>query len=109
MVVAVSVLTWVVTARHDILPTLLSGGRYTPVMMGVVAAVWSLSLAALLALWFRRPHSVIDVWLMVVMCAWLFDIALSAMLNAGRFDLGFYAGRLYGLLAASFVTTTLGI
>ncbi len=27
---------------------------------------------------------------MVVMCAWLFDIALSAMLNAARFDLGFY-------------------
>ena len=42
-------------------------------------------------------------WLMVVMCAWIFDIALSAVLNAGRFDLGFYAGRIYGLLAASFV------
>jgi hypothetical protein len=24
---------------------------------------------------------VIDVWLMVVLCAWLFDIALSAILN----------------------------
>ena len=44
---------------------------------------------------------------MVVMCAWLFDVALSAMLNAGRFDLGFYAGRLYGLLAASFVLAVL--
>ena len=29
--------------------------------------------------------------------------ALSAMLNAGRFDLGFYAGRLYGLMAATLV------
>ena len=28
---------------------------------------------------------------MVVMCAWLFDIALSAILNVARFDLGFYA------------------
>ena len=44
---------------------------------------------------------------MVVMCAWLFDIALSAVLNAGRFDLGFYAGRIYGLLAASFVLRVL--
>ena len=44
---------------------------------------------------------------MVVMCAWIFDIALSAVLNAGRFDLGFYAGRIYGLLAASFVLTML--
>src|SRR5919197_1159349 len=29
--------------------------------------------------------------------------ALAAVLNHGRFDLGFYAGRVYGLLAASFV------
>jgi len=52
-------------------------------------------------------HSVLDLWLMVVMCAWIFDIALSAVLNAGRFDLGFYAGRIYGLLAASFVLIVL--
>ena len=42
-------------------------------------------------------------WLVVVLCVWLFDVALSAVLNRGRFDLGFYAGRIYGLLAASFV------
>ena len=49
----------------------------------------------------------LDVWLMVVMSAWLFDIALSAMLNAGRFDLGFYAGRVYGLMAATLVLLVL--
>ena len=100
-------MTWVVTARHDMLPTLLSEGHYTSTLVGVVSAVWSLSLAALLVLWFRRPHSVIDVWLMVVLCAWLFDIALSALLNGARFDLGFYVGRLYGLCAASFVLAVL--
>jgi signal transduction histidine kinase len=46
---------------------------------------------------------VLDVWLMVVMCAWLFDVGLSAALNNGRYDLGFYAGRIYVLLGASFV------
>ena len=49
----------------------------------------------------------LDLWLIVVMCAWLFDIALSAMFNAGRFDLGFYAGRIYGLAAASLVLIVL--
>jgi two-component system sensor kinase FixL len=44
---------------------------------------------------------------MVVMCAWLCDVALSAVLNAGRFDLGFYVGRAYGLAAASFVLVVL--
>src|SRR5262249_11838469 len=98
---------WLVTGGHDFLPTLLSQGRSTPVMMGVVSTVWCLSLAALLVMWFRRPHSVIDVWLMVVLCAWLFDIALSAIVNVARFDLGFYAGRFYGLCAASFVLAVL--
>ena len=44
---------------------------------------------------------------MVVMCAWLFDIALSAILNVARYDLGFYLGRIYGLCAASFVLAVL--
>jgi PAS domain S-box-containing protein len=105
--VAISALTWLVTSRHDILPTLLSEGHYTATMIGVVSAAWSLSLAALLVLWFRRRHSVLDIWLMVVLCAWLFDIALSAIVNVARFDLGFYVGRIYGLCAATFVLAVL--
>jgi len=72
-----------------------------------VSTVWCLSLAALAALWFRKPHSVLDIWLMVVLWAWLFDIAMSAILNVARFDLGFYLGRIYGLCAASFVLAVL--
>jgi PAS domain S-box-containing protein len=107
VVAVVAVITFVVTAKHDLLPVLLRDGRYTPTLTGVVSFVWSLSFAALVSLWFRKPHSVIDVWLMVVMCAWLFDIALSAIANAARFDLGFYAGRFYGLLASTFVLAAL--
>jgi diguanylate cyclase (GGDEF)-like protein len=55
----------------------------------------------------RKPYSVLDLWLIVVLVAWLFDIALSAGLNSGRYDLGFYAGRIYGLLAASLVLIVL--
>ena len=105
--VAMAAFTWLVTAQHDRLPILLSGGHYTPIMLGVVSTVWCLSLAALAVLWLRRPHFVLDVWLMVVMCAWLFDIALSAILNVARFDVGFYLGRIYGLSAASFVLAVL--
>lgn len=105
--VAMAAFTWIVTAQHDRLPILLSGGHYTPIMLAVVSTVWCLSLAALVVLWLRRPHFVLDVWLMVVMCAWLFDIALSAILNVARFDVGFYLGRIYGLSAASFVLAVL--
>jgi len=103
-----SVMTWVATARHDILPIIVSGGHFNSALVGVESVVGFLILAApLFVLWFRRPHSVIDIWLMVVLCAWLFDIALSGILNGGRFDLGFYAGRFYGAFAASFVLVVL--
>ncbi|HYD58737.1 MAG TPA: response regulator [Noviherbaspirillum sp.] len=91
------------TAGHPLLPPIMAGNRYTPLMIGVVSSTWAFSLLALFILWRSKTRSVIDLWLMVVMCAWLFDVALSAMLNQGRFDVGFYSGRVYGLLAASFV------
>jgi PAS domain S-box-containing protein len=105
--VAISFAAWIVTARHDILPVMISGGHFTSTLIGTLSTEVLLSFAALLVLWFRRPHSVLDVWLMVVTIAWMFDIALSGILNAARFDLGFYAGRFYGLCAASFVLAVL--
>ena len=95
------------TAWQNSLPAVMQGNRIAAQGHIVLSSAWMLSVVALGVLWWRRPHSVLDLWLMVVMCAWLFDIALSAVLNAGRFDLGFYAGRIYGLLAASFVLIVL--
>jgi two-component system sensor histidine kinase/response regulator len=91
------------TAGQSLLPAIMDGNRYTPAMQGVVGSVWLFSLVALAALWRQRSRSVLDLWLTVVLAAWLFDIALSAMVNAGRYDLGFYAGRVYGLLACGMV------
>ena len=104
---ALSVVGWFVTARHDALPTLLSGGHFTYILTSAISTELVLSFTALVVLWWRRPHSVLDVWLMVVMCAWLFDIALSGIFSAARFDLGFYFGRIYGLCAASVVLAVL--
>src|SRR5262249_55793510 len=95
--------TLVATAGHDALPVIMQGNDKAHANLAVVSIVWLLSFVAIYALWRRRPHAALDLWLMVVMGAWLFDIALSAVLNAGRFDLGFYIGRVYGLLAATFV------
>jgi signal transduction histidine kinase len=100
-------LTLLATVGHDLLPTIMAGNRDAPAKVVVATAAWGFSLAALPLLWRRRPHSVLDLWLMVVMCVWIFDIALASVLNGGRFDLGWYAGRIYGLLAASFVLIVL--
>jgi diguanylate cyclase (GGDEF)-like protein len=95
--------TALATLGHDRLPAVMAGNHYTPIAAALIGAVWLLNLLGLLALLRRRSYSVLDLWLIVTMCAWLFDIALSALFNAGRYDLGFYAGRIYGFLAASFV------
>lgn len=95
------------TAWHDALPVLLKEGHYTPAFVVAVLTVWSVCLLALITLWRRRSYSLLDLWLLVVVCAWLFDVGLSTLFNAKRFDLGFYAGRIYGLLAASFVLAML--
>ncbi|HEY5827410.1 MAG: MASE4 domain-containing protein [Hyphomicrobiaceae bacterium] len=100
-------LTLLATWGQALLPPIMQGNSYSPAMIVVVGATWALSFVALIALWMRKPHTMIDLWLMVVMCAWIFDIGLSAVFNAGRFDLGFYAGRVYGLLAATFVLLVL--
>jgi len=104
---AVALVTLLATTGHDLLPVLLAGGQYTPVMIGVVGGTWALSFVALGFLCFRRTRSVLDLWLIVVMATWIFEIGLSAVLNAARFDLGFYTGRVYGLLGASFVLMVL--
>ncbi len=95
------------TGLVQLLPTIMEGNHYTPTMLGVVTVVWGLSLLALIALWRQHKNTVLDLWLAVVMCAWLCDIALSSVFNAARFDLGFYAGRIYGLVAASLVLLVL--
>jgi signal transduction histidine kinase len=100
-------LTLLTTAGHGLLPVIMSGNWDAPAKLMVATGTWMLCLAALHMLWARRPHSVLDLWLMVVMCAWLFDIALAAVLNGGRYDLGWYAGRIYGLVAASLVLVVL--
>ncbi|MDK9721607.1 MAG: MASE4 domain-containing protein [Rhodospirillales bacterium] len=110
-IVAVMGFVWAITllttSGQHLLPDIMVGHSTTNTLRFILFFSLALCVAAILLLWRRRPASVLDLWLMVVMCAWLFDIALSAILNAGRFDLGFYAGRIYGLFAANFVLAVL--
>ena len=101
-VVAVAVVCAIVTTRGSmLLPAIMSGNGETAAMLPVVTTVWIVSLAVLALLLLRRPYTGLDLWLMVVLVAWVLDVALAAVLNAARFDVGYYAGRIYGLMAAS--------
>jgi PAS domain S-box-containing protein len=93
----------VTTVLHDRLPVIIVDNRYTSIMIGVVSTVVLINLLALVVLWRRRPRTVLDLWILVAACAIVFEVALAAVFNAGRFDLGFYVGRIFGLAASSFV------
>ena len=91
------------TAGGHWLPAVMAGNGYAPAQPIIAGAVWGFCVVALAVLWRSKPHLTIDIWLMVVLCVWICDIALSALFNHARYDLGFYLGRAFGLLGASFI------
>jgi signal transduction histidine kinase len=102
-VTGVCLLFLLATAGHPLLPRIVNGDSYTSAIIFVNLPVLLFSLTALTFLGSRFPYSILDLWLLVVICAWMPDVALSTVINAGRFDLGFATGNLYGVFAASIV------
>ncbi|MGE5523798.1 MAG: PAS domain S-box protein [Rhodospirillaceae bacterium] len=90
-----------VTWAESALPRIMIGNVYGPAYHAVVAVVWGASVAGMWVLWQARPRTALALWLFVVLSVWVFDVALAAVFNAGRFDVGFYAGRIYGLIAST--------
>ena len=105
----VALLVLVSTSGAPWLPPLLAGTRTLPLYHWLAGAVMILSIGVLWATVRKAPRTVLDVWLTVTMAAWVFEVGLSCVLNGGMFDLGFYAGRLYGLAASLFVLGALAI
>lgn len=90
-----------IIANRDVLPALIHGNVFTALMRIAITCTCLLCATALVALWRQASRTALDLWLIVVMFAWLFDTSLCGIFNTGRFDLGWYGGRVYGLLAAS--------
>jgi signal transduction histidine kinase len=108
VIALVSCSTWVATARDWFLPsTFLDNIHINHTRALILCAVASsLQAAALVLLWARR-RSVLDLWLMVVCCAWMFETTMGSLLIDSRFDLGWYAGRLFGFSATLFILLVL--
>ncbi len=100
---SIALTTW----GHDLLPAVMTGNTKSVEMLIGFEATWAIAIVALIVLIVRRPHSVLDLWLMVVMAAYICDGGLSSVFNVGRYDLGFYAGRVFGFIASNFVLVIL--
>jgi signal transduction histidine kinase len=96
----VCIATFLIIASDPLLPRLMIDPTH-------IAPLWSyavvfsalLSALALIVLW-TRSSSVLDLWLMVVMCAYVTELSLNL---STRFTIGWYTSRVCGLLASSLV------
>ncbi|MBA2733360.1 MAG: MASE4 domain-containing protein [Acidobacteria bacterium] len=109
--IALTVLTCLVvslglvsTIGHDLLPVVVKNGNYRLLVeLGISPVLVVLCIIALVGILRRPQRSVLDVWLCAVMVIWIFDITLSAVVGSARYDLGWYAGRVFGLAAGTFI------
>ncbi|MEH2569407.1 signal transduction histidine kinase [Bradyrhizobium sp. AZCC 2289] len=93
--------TFLVTAGDALLPRIsLDAVRFSTLWLYYAGCLDLLSVLALIVLWIRR-RSVLDLWLMVVMCAYVIEITLIAFPVPARFSFGWYAGRIFGFLSGS--------
>jgi signal transduction histidine kinase len=96
-------MTLLVTVGHDRLPEVVERGHFTPAARIAVETLLMLPLGALVMLARKWSRSVVDLWLMVVMIAWLLTITLGAFVSDERFDIGWYAGRIFDWLTSLFI------
>jgi signal transduction histidine kinase len=93
--------TFLVTAGDALLPRIsVDPVHFSTLWVYIAGCLALLSVLALILLWIRR-RSVLDLWLMVVMCAYVIEITLIAFPIPARFSFGWYSGRVFGLLSGS--------
>jgi signal transduction histidine kinase len=93
--------TFIVTAGDALLPSInLDRVHFSTVWLYIASCLALLSVVAVIVLWIRW-RSVLDLWLMVVMSAYVIEICMIAFPVPARFSFGWYAGRVFGLLSGS--------
>jgi signal transduction histidine kinase len=101
VVVAVAALAWLATAGVGNLPAFYQASVVEQTRLGnqvnVGLLLWY---AAVVAVLFIRRRTVLDVWLVVVLVAWLPNFLVAALASSVRFSLGWYAARSFALIAS---------
>ena len=103
----VSAVAFICVAGEARLPRVVLDSRHlSPLWPYAGAPVALLSLSAFIVLRIRG-RSLLDLWLMVVMCLYTLEIPLSYYPTPYRFSIGWYAVRVIGFLSSTLVLTVL--
>ncbi|WP_426533109.1 MASE4 domain-containing protein [Bradyrhizobium sp. McL0615] len=100
-------LTWLATAGEEFLPHLFKDPIHPTPLARIVTSSNTFTCLLALALLYSRRRSVLDLWLLVVVCAWISELAMLDVLLYSRFTFGFYAGRGFSLITSVVVLIVL--
>jgi len=101
-------LTWLATAGVGYLPGLYTGGvtQQTLFANKINVFMWLWGSAALVVV-FLRSHTILDLWLIVTLFAWMPNFLIAAVVTAARFSVGWYSARMFALIASCTVLAVL--
>jgi signal transduction histidine kinase len=105
LLVAADLVTWLATSTSELTPSGLLFSVIDRAQADWNALLLLLALFALALLWSRR-RSVLDLWLMVVMCGLLIELCLIILVGR-RYVVGWYAARVYFLVSSTLVLAVL--
>jgi signal transduction histidine kinase len=106
-VAVISIAAFLSTAGEARLPPVtLDSLRLSPLWPYVGLPVALIAVAALIVLWIRR-RSMLDLWLMVVMCIYAIEMPINYWPDPIRFSLGWYTIRVFAVLASGLVLIVL--
>lgn len=106
--VTIAALSWLVTGWVEYLPSFYATGitLQTPLGNQVNIALLLFGSFVLLVLFVRR-RTVLDLWLMVTLFAWLPNFLVAAFASSVRFSVGWYAARGFALVASCMLLSVL--
>ena len=101
-------LTWIVTTKTEYLPSFYTTDVRLQTRFGnqINMALWLWGVTALAVL-FARRRTILDLWLMVTLLAWMPNFLVAALSSSVRFSIGWYAARCFILIASCMLLSVL--
>jgi hypothetical protein len=101
VIMATATVTFVVASFPNVLPGLYQNDTKQTALANAVDIYLSLLNVVTLAVLFQRRRTILDLWLMVTLIAWLPNFLTSAAFTFVRFSIGWYISRGFSVVASS--------
>ncbi len=101
-------LTWIVTAKAEFLPSFYANDVRHQTALGnqvnLILLLWNMTVLTVL---FVRMRTILDLWLMVTLLAYLPNFLVAIIGSSVRFTIGWYAARGFVLIGSCMLLTVL--